>query len=171
MRPNAIRGKLIYSMSDHNQQEQSRSSQLEDAISKQVRQQRNPFLRPIFTVAAIGALFMIFGLVVQMMADPKKTDPDPPRTEKPGETHLTVHGECVCISCTLNLSTQHHRAFRYRGDGNREKIILLQDHPGMDMNIEWFCKGPTPALVEGEIINPDGIRMLKAAAFRAYPGE
>jgi hypothetical protein len=157
-------------MSTEDHKEPSKASQLEDAMTKQLRQQRNPFLRPVFTVAAIGALFMIFGFIVQMMADTEKSEEVPAPIEKPQETHLTVHGECICISCTLHLSTQHHRAIRYRGDGNEEKIILLREHPDMDMNTNYFCGGPTPCLVEGDIPT-NGLRILTATAFRAYPNE
>ncbi len=147
-------------------QKQSRASQLEDAMTKQLRQQRNPFLRPIFAVAAIGALFMIFGLVIQMIADAEKEAPPP---VEPENTHLTVHGEGVCLHCTLALSTQHHRAVRYRGDGNEETLILLQEHPEKDMNLDYFCNGPTPVLVEGDILVTNSLRILQAKAFKAFP--
>lgn len=140
-------------------------------MTKRLRQQRNPFLRPIFAVAAIGALFMIFGLVLQMMADSKKEAAAPPTAEEPENLHLTVHGEGVCLSCTLLMSSQHHRAIRYRGDENKKSVILLQEHPEKDMNLDYFCNGPTPVLVEGDILVTNDFRILKATAFKAFPEE
>ncbi len=153
-------------MATNEQQDQSRAAQLEEAMTKRLRQQRNPFLKPIFAVAAIGTLFMIFALIMQMMADAEKEPAAAPPAE---ETHLTVHGDCVCICCTLRLSTQHHRAIRYQSGGNQQRVVLLQDNPGKDMNLDYFCGGPTPVLVEGDLIETNGLQILQAQAFKAFP--
>ncbi len=150
---------------------QKSSGDFELSITKELKQRKNPFLRPIFTVAAIGALFMIFGLVLQMMADSKKEALARPAVDEPENLHLTVHGEGVCLCCTLQLSTQHHRAIRYRGDGNKQRVILLQENSEQDMNLDYFCNGPTPLLVEGDILVTNDFRILQASTFKAFPEE
>lgn len=152
--------------------EQQNNSDYELSITKELKQRGNPFLRPIFAVAAIGALFMILASILNMAAEPEKdTAETPPVFQALEETHLTVHGECVCIQCTLNLSDQHHRAIRYRSEGNEETVLLLQHNPAMDMNLDYFCNGPTPVLVEGDILITNNLRILQAKAFKAFPEE
>ncbi|QBG48000.1 hypothetical protein EGM51_11545 [Verrucomicrobia bacterium S94] len=151
---------------------QKNNGDFELSITRELRQRKNPFLRPVFAVAAIGALFMILGSVLQMAAESAKdTTGMTPAFQAMEENHLTVHGECVCIKCTLQISDQHHRAIRYRADGNEEKVILLQNNPSMDMNSDYFCNGPTPVLVEGNILTTNGLRILSATAFKAFPAE
>lgn len=141
------------------------------SITKELKERKNPFVRTIFTVAAIGALFMIFGFVVQMVADSKNEVESAPHSQHSEEMHLTTHGEAVCIKCTLGISEQHHRAIRYRGDGNEEKIVLLNNNPELNMDLRFFCDGPTPCLVEGDFINSGDLRILQITAFRAFPVE
>ena len=138
------------------------------SITKELKQRKNPFLRPVFAVAAIGGLFMILGSVLQMAADEEQREPKTVATES---THLTINGECVCIHCTLKVSTQHHRAIRYRGENSQTRVILLEDNPAMDMGTNHFCNGPTPCLAEGDIIDHGGLRMLRAEVFKAFPAE
>ena len=49
-------------MSDDKQQKGN--SDFELSITKELKQRKNPFLRPIFTVAAIGGLFMILASLI-----------------------------------------------------------------------------------------------------------
>ena len=150
--------------------QQKSKSNFELSVTKELKQRKNPFLRPIFTVAAIGGLFMILASILQMKAESDKEAGEAPQVLKILEKmHLTVHGECVCIKSTLNISDQHHRAIRYRGDGNEVKIILLKNNPAFDMDLDYFINGPTPCLVEGDILLTNGLRILQATAFRAYP--
>lgn len=146
-------------------------SGFELSATKELKQRKNPFLRPIFAVAAIGGLFMILGNILQMAADEDNSSSPQTAMEKPEATHLTINGECVCIKCTLKISTQHHRAIRYRGENSQTRVILLEDNPAADMDTNYFCNGPTPCLAEGDIIDHDGLRMLKASVFKAFPAE
>jgi len=146
-------------------------SGFELSITKELKQRKNPFLRPVFAVAAIGGLFMILGSVLQMAADSEKSEPAQTAIEEPAETHLTINGQCVCINCTLGISPQHHRAIRYRGHMGKPRLILLEGNPAMEMDTNHFCNGPTPCLAEGDIIDHQGLPMLRATAFKAFPPE
>ncbi|MDZ8118358.1 hypothetical protein [Pontiella agarivorans] len=153
-------------------EQQKNNSDFELSITRELKQRGNPFLRPIFAVAAIGALFMILASILNMAAEPGTDAAEtPPVFRALEENHLTAHGECICIKCTLGLSDQHHRAIRYHSDGNEEKVILLRYNPNLNMNLDYFCNGPTPVLVEGTVLITNGLHFLSAQAFKAFPEE
>ncbi|VGO17120.1 hypothetical protein PDESU_05715 [Pontiella desulfatans] len=135
------------------------ASDFELSMTKQLKERKNPFLwQPVFAIAAI--LVILLSLSVLM-----KPSSDPQPVAMADHVHLHVHGECVCTHCTLHQTEKHLRAIRYVDNKGRTEIVYLVDNPEMDMKMRHFCRGPTPVLVEGDLVEQDGRRMLAATSF------
>jgi hypothetical protein len=75
-----------------------------------------------------------------------------------------IHGECVCMHCTLNREARCRQAIRYTDEQGNVKIIGIARDPRFKKFNTCFCHGPTRALIEGEMIEENGEKILKATS-------
>ena len=149
---------------DPEQPKQSRASQLEKSMSGQFALRKGPIvLRPIFAVAAIGSIFLILGFIVQMAATTMS------QLEEQKVAHLTTHGECICLQCSLNQTNAHVQAIRYRGENGETELVYLPATNNPIFKKDDFCNGPTPVLVEGDIEMIDNRPVITPTAYRTFP--
>lgn len=126
-----------------------------------------PFL-PLIAVASTAILMLLFSAIVLNSSQTNKTQV---ATKTYGPNHLCIHGECVCTRCTLQLTEDHQRAIRYKTREGTTEIVYLENDPNMNMNMNYFCHGPTPVLVEGMVEDQQGRQVLVASEFRAFPNQ
>lgn len=69
---------------------------------------------------------------------------------------VSIKGECVCTSCTLNMEGGHKKAIRYTDDKGGLQLIMVKRDPQLRQHTKHFCGGPTPVLVEGNLVEPAG---------------
>jgi len=140
------------------------ASDFELAVTKQLRERKNPFLfQPIFAIAAV--LMILLSLTVLLKpAEPKPQVVEQMDGAEPHTHFVSITGECVCTRCTLKMEGKHNKAIRYADASGAVKIVLLARNPELRQHAGKFCRGPTPALVKGEMVEQDGQQMLAASS-------
>lgn len=77
---------------------------------------------------------------------------------------VSIKGECVCTSCTLGIEGGHRKAIRFADAKGGEQLIMVQRNPELRQHTKHFCGGPTPVLVEGNLVDQEGQDLLAVAS-------
>ena len=131
------------------------------SVSKQLKERRKPFLwKPLIPVAAILVILLSLGVFF----NPADIDTGLIATAEASSVH--IHGECICLRCTLKSGGRCAKAIRYTDDEGNTKIIQLVNDPEHQKYNQCFCGGPTQVLVEGEFIEQNGAKALLATTLK-----
>ena len=137
------------------------ASKFELSVTQQLKERKNPFLwQPAFTIAAV----LVILLSISVLFNPADIDTGLIATAEASAVH--IHGECVCMHCTLKTEDRCGKAIRYTDDQGNIKIIRLVRDPEFRKFNKCFCGGPTPVLVEGEFVEKNGEKALLATTFK-----
>lgn len=119
---------------------------------KRLKPRKLPFtLAPVLAIAAAVVLMCVLYLLkIDEAANPNYVVLD-------AQAHLvSIKGECVCTSCTLNLEGGHNKAIRFADAKGDVQLIMVKRDPQLRPHTKHFCGGPTPVLVEGNVIEQEG---------------
>ncbi|MBT8042599.1 MAG: hypothetical protein KJN67_01840 [Pontiella sp.] len=138
---------------------QADAPEFELSVTEKLKKQKSPFLfRPLFAIAAAVVIL----LSLNVLFNPSGIDGGIVATAEAGPVHL--HGECVCMRCTLQKEKRCGKAIRYRNEHGTITIIRLARDPGLRQYNKCFCKGPTDVVVDGRIVEENGEKILQATS-------
>ncbi|MDF7826437.1 hypothetical protein P4B35_20575 [Pontiellaceae bacterium B12227] len=128
-------------------------------VTKQLKERRNPFLwQPIFAIAAV----LVILLSLSVIFNPADIHTGLVATAEAGTVH--IHGECVCMHCTLNKADRCRKALRYTDENGTVHLIPMKKSECLQQHKGCFCRGPTPVLIEGKLVEENGEKMLIATS-------
>lgn len=131
--------------------------EFELSVTKQLKERKTPFLwQPLIAIAAV----LVILLSLSVLFNPADIDTGLVATAEASSVH--IHGECVCLHCTLKTNARCGKAIRYTDDEGNIKIVRLVRDPEHRKFNKCFCRGPTLVLVEGEFVEENGEKALLA---------
>ncbi len=114
-------------------------------------------LAPLLAIAAVVALMCIFYLIRPRVEGPNFVVLD-------ARAHfVAIQGECVCTNCTLHQEGRHSKAIRYADAKGEFQLIMVKQDPELRSHTKHFCGGPTPVLVQGNLEEEEGQKLLAVA--------
>lgn len=135
------------------------ASAFELSVTNKIKERKNKFLiQPILAIAAV----LVILLSVSYFLNPADINTALVSTAEAG--HVRIQGECVCMKCTLQKATRCGKAVRYLDESGKENLIRLVRNSELKRYNKCFCKGPTPVLIEGQIVVENGEKMLLATS-------
>jgi hypothetical protein len=122
-----------------------------------LKEKRNPFLwQPLIAIAAVLVILLSLGYFF----NPADINTGLIASAEAQPVH--IHGECICMHCTLKQTDRCAKALRYTDNEGNVKIIRIARDPKFRAFNKCFCGGPTPALIEGTLGEENGQEILIA---------
>jgi len=138
----------------------------ERSMTKKLNARKNPFMfQPILAIAAILVLLLSIGYFF----NPADLNTGLISSAEAGP--VRIHGECVCLRCTLQKAERCGKAIRYIEEDGSEHLIRLMQDPELKKYNKCFCNGPTRVLIEGEIVVKKDERLLRATTLNIENNE
>lgn len=135
------------------------ASEFELSVTKQLKERKNPFVwQPMIAIAAV----LVILLSVSIFVNPADVNTGLVVSADAGPVH--IHGECLCMKCTLKKADRCHRAIRYTDENGVVQMIRLKRTDCLKQHGRRFCKSPTMVTIEGELVEEDGEMMLVATS-------
>ena len=129
------------------------------AVTRQIKKRKNPFIwQPLLAIAAV----LVILLSVSVFFNPADLNTGLISTAEAG--HIQIQGECVCLHCTLKMANRCKKAVRYVDENGEAHLLRLKRNELLSDYNSCFCRGPTLAIIEGEIIIENGEQMLLASS-------
>jgi len=114
------------------------------------------FLRPILAAAALLAVALSF-----LWLRSERTT----FIKELSEHKVSITGECICTRCTLKIKGGHKPAIRFANANGEIQILRIERSPEVMEHGASFCGGPTPAVIEGEMVERKGLTLLAVSSF------
>ncbi len=125
------------------------------AVTRQLKNRKNPLVwQPVVAIAAV----LVIVLSLSVFFNPADIDTGLVTSAEAGFVH--IHGECVCMRCTLNKAERCSKAVRFTDENGVIHMIRIKRDPELKKYNKSFCRGPTAVVIEGEIIEENGQRLL-----------